>query len=368
MTEANSAAGRRKRGGTGNFFIVDQRLWKAVCDEGDINAAAAWLLLLQGTGANHRTTAWSVESIKHYLGIGFPRAKDAVGKLLSLGFIRHGEKHTAMKPRYDLLTFAEWSAANGNAGTGKAAAEEDADYSLIWLPNELVTGTERHEKPPIYKVRSSGDLRALRLLVDLYHEHNLRDDGGINRQYIYEEYEGRKVVERGPFTIMGFRSINKCIHYNGPYLAYTGQPKNKEGESAAWESTLVLERAGLLTFVPHLMENESKDAEVIHPFGIGGRSEHELETLIGAEARRAAAILCQDRQLDKALADGLLLCPLVTGEYSKAQLVGIARLHYRPHTKRTSAWSSNLEYSAPGYVEQFRKLAELYAPQVAALA
>ena len=73
MTEANSADGKRARGGLGNFFIVDQRLWKAVCNKSDINAAA-WLLLMQGTGVNHRTTAWSVDSMKRYLAHRpFPR-------------------------------------------------------------------------------------------------------------------------------------------------------------------------------------------------------------------------------------------------------------------------------------------------------
>src|ERR1017187_5267839 len=126
MSESNPANTERARGGTGNFFIVDQRLWKAVCDAGDINAAAAWLLLLQGTGGNHRTTAWSVDSIMRYLGMGYTRGKAAIDKLIALKFIRHGEKHTQRKPRYDLLTFPEWNALNQKSRKGqRASAEED---------------------------------------------------------------------------------------------------------------------------------------------------------------------------------------------------------------------------------------------------
>jgi hypothetical protein len=63
MPNSNAGDVKQTRAGTGHFFIVDQRLWKVVCDKGDINAAAAWLLLMQGTGRNQRTTAWSVDSI-----------------------------------------------------------------------------------------------------------------------------------------------------------------------------------------------------------------------------------------------------------------------------------------------------------------
>jgi len=355
MTEANSADGSRARGGRGEFFIVHQGLWKAICDVGDINAAAAWLLLAQGTGGNHRTTAWSVDSIMRYLGMGYPRGKAAIEKLIALNFIRHGEKHTPRKPRYDLLSFTEWAVMNWDAvprGTG----DEDSGSPLIWLPNALITGAS-HEKSPIHKLRAAGDLWALRLFVDLYQEQNLRDDGGIPRTFLWEKYEAIKLGERGAYSVMGFKHGGEWVNFSGPFLLHQSRPKPTKNSQPVFDSLRVLKQTGLLTFVPHLVENDTKDAEVIHAFGIGGHSEHEIETEIGTHARKAALAMCAPWHLETAESAGLLLCP-VSRDYPKAQMVGIARLHYRPHTKRTSAWARNLQQCGAGYVTQFRRLAE----------
>ncbi|MGA2672152.1 MAG: hypothetical protein ABSE99_02890 [Terracidiphilus sp.] len=367
MSESNPANTKRARGGTGNFFIVDQRLWKAVCDEGDINAAAAWLLLSQGTGANQRTTAWSVDAIMRYLGMGYNRGKEAIDKLIALRFIRYGEKHTQRKPRYDLLTFPEWNALIHKPRKGKSAsAEEDPENNLIWLPNELIKAADG-EKPPIRKLRASGDLWALRLFVDLYHEHNLRDDGGITRKFLWLKYDAMNLGERGPYRIMGFKPAGKWITWDGPFRIHQSRPKLNPDAQPTWDSLHILEQTGVLTFIPHLVENDTKAAEPIHAVGIGGHSEHPIETQIGNEARRTAVAMCQPWQLERAQRDGLILCP-VSRDYPNAQLVGIARLHYRPHTKRTSAWSSNLQYAGPKCVDHFRRMAAEYAVQEAAFA
>src|SRR5690349_20707323 len=91
----------------GKFFAIDRRTWAAVCDEGSVNAAVSYLVLAQGTAGNNRSTAWSVNALKTYAGISFPRGRDAVEHLLRLGFIRHGENHSQAKPRYDLLSWAQ---------------------------------------------------------------------------------------------------------------------------------------------------------------------------------------------------------------------------------------------------------------------
>jgi hypothetical protein len=368
MAEVDSAKRKPARGGTGNFFIVDKRLWKAVCDTRDINAAASWLLLLQGTGANHRTTAWSVDAAMRYLGMGYTRGRAAIDKLIDLKFIRYGEKHTTRKPRYDFLTFAEWNALRRKPKKRQRGnAEEDEDDNLLWLPNEVVKRAEG-EKAPIHKLRASGDLWALRLFVDLYHEHNLRDDAGVTRKYLRQGYEALNLGERGPYRIMGFRTKEKTLTWDGPFLDHKPRPKPQpESWHPIWDSVQILEQTGVMTFVPHLLENTTENAEVIHPFGVGGHSEHSIETQIGEEARRAAAMMCQPWQLEKAQREGLMLCP-VSRDYPNAEMVGIARLHYRPHTKRTSAWSSKLQYAGPAHIQQFRQIAAAYASQRPAFA
>ncbi|MDT8066589.1 MAG: hypothetical protein ROO76_00330 [Terriglobia bacterium] len=366
MTEANSADGKRKRGGTGNFFIVDQRLWKAVCDADDINSAAAWLLLAQGTGANQRTTAWSVDAIMRYLGMGYNRGKEAIDKLIALRFIQYGEKHTQRKPRYDLLTFAEWDALRQKPRKRRnPSADADSDSNLIWLPNELVTGTGKSEKSPIHKLRAAGDPWALRLFVDLYHAQNLRDDGGIARKVLWLKYKPVELGERGPYRIVGFKPEGRWLTWEGPFRIHHSRPKPTAESQPTWDSLNILEHFGVLSFIPHLVENDTNAAELIHAVGIGAHGEHPIETQIGNEACRAGAAMCQPWQLTKA--EGLIVCP-ISRDYPKAQIIGIARLHYRPHTKRTSAWSSNLQFNGPAWIDQYRRIAAEYATQQAAYA
>jgi hypothetical protein len=41
-----------------------------------------------------------------------------------------------------------------------------------------------------------------------------------------------------------------------------------------------------------------------------------------------------------------------------AQMVGVARLTYRPCTRRTEGWLAELRQAAPGWIKTFEKLAE----------
>ena len=42
-----------------------------------------------------------------------------------------------------------------------------------------------------------------RLLVDLYHAQNLREDGGISRKITWEEYQRVEVGQQGPYVVWG---------------------------------------------------------------------------------------------------------------------------------------------------------------------
>jgi hypothetical protein len=48
-----------------------------------LNPAVAYLVLARGSGADNRTTAWSVNAIEGYTGIGRPRAKKAIDALMT---------------------------------------------------------------------------------------------------------------------------------------------------------------------------------------------------------------------------------------------------------------------------------------------
>src|SRR4051794_38333426 len=202
----------------GNFFAIDSRLWERVCALG-LNEAVSYLVQARGTGRDNRTTTWSVESIERYTGISRHRAAAALKALQVKGFEKLLRAGT--KPKYDLTPFAELPDSDkkpaldfyearvfARVKEGNKVAHDDRKYArraskkgwliegegggfaitpppqiepdLIWLPNELVTGAGR-ETPPLELVRQMQDVMTLRLLIDMYHTHNLREDGGASR-------------------------------------------------------------------------------------------------------------------------------------------------------------------------------------------
>ena len=143
---------------------------------------------------------------------------------------------------------------------------------LIWLPNTIVTGTSKGEDSPVRRLKSAGDSWTLRLLVDLYHAHNLRDDGGISPQVIRESFDRAVAGEQGLFRIWGFRQRGRTAYWTGPFLAQKGREKDSNDRHPIWDSIDQLCEHGLITFVPHLWDNlpDSGQAEIMHPYGIAG--------------------------------------------------------------------------------------------------
>jgi hypothetical protein len=94
-----------------------------------------------------------------------------------------------------------WLIDDGNGGY-IIAPRPDADPDRIWLPNTLVTSAAA-ETAPIELVQQGQDVMTLRLLVDLYHAQNLRDDGGISRTITWHQYERVKVGQQGPYNVWG---------------------------------------------------------------------------------------------------------------------------------------------------------------------
>lgn len=384
----------------GAFFAVDQRTWAKLPNLG-MNEAVAYLVLAQGTGGNHKATSWSVNSLKKYAGISWERGKAAIENLKAAGFLRLAEKHTSEKPRYELPTYAELVERQtpkmtplesrlvdglqlgiqpSNRGERTRAENllarcllvrdtqglyrlpepltRDPGENLIWLPNTIVTGTKCGEEPPVRRLRAAGDIWALRLFVDLYSAHNLRDNGGISPTLIWQKFERTKVGEQGPYTLWGFRKPQSCIRWNGPLAIHRERPKTDDADHPVWESIGLLQNLGLLAFVPHLFENSSPQAETIHPFGTGNGCEDGVEAELGQAANAAARAMCHPAKLAIAEKDGYeYFCPALHTR-PDVQLIGVARLRYRPHTRRTAAWYGELQQNAGGYIEIYRQLAE----------
>jgi hypothetical protein len=404
----------------GEFFGVDRLTWARICDAASINEAAAYLVLAQGTGRDNRCTSWSVTSMKNHAGISWERGTDAIEQLIKKGFIRYAETSSRSKPRYELLSHAEIAQAafnNAHAGLtdyehlllrdvqqGKALRarqiRQDSeifsrlerqglishrpeggyifnerpvvnDPDLIWLPNTLVTGTANGEDSPIRRLRGGGDIWTLRLFVDLYHAHNLRDNGGISPAVLQQRYSRILVGEQGIFTVWGYKAGPLNAWWQGPMKAHQSRPKAADNDHPIWESVARLQQHGLLTFVPHLWDNkcdgETSQAEIIHGYGIG-REGDPLEMEMGRAANLAGMAMVPDFKKEKAFAEGYYYLAPVLNTIPNVQMIGVARLLYRPHTTRTSDWYGELIRNAPAWIkryEELRKKAEKLAAKTA---
>jgi hypothetical protein len=395
-----TALADRRPAKKGCFFAVDQRTWAKLPAIG-MNEAVAYLVLAQGTNGNHKATSWSVNALKTYAGISWERGKAAIENLIARGFIRCAETHTATRPRYEIATFCEWHRA-------EAARQPAPDYferellervqkgeqptkpqrkrvesllergilvrdtrglyrlpkpptdgpgeNLIWLPNTIVTGTNSGEESPVRRLRSAGDVWALRLFVDMYAAHNLRDDGGITPQVIRQTFDRRLVGQQGAYAVWGFTRNTSNANFTGPFAAHQFRAWTGK-DHPVWESVYLLQRLGLLNFVPHIFENSTKQAEIIHPYGIGGAGAEPIETELGSPADATARAMCLPSKVQAALDDGCdYFCPVLHTK-PDVQMIGVARLQYRPHTRRTEVWFGELHKSAQGHIERYRDLA-----------
>jgi hypothetical protein len=327
--------------GAGNFFSIDSRVWARVTECG-MNEAATYLVLASGTGADNRTTNWSADAVHRYSGIAWTRAKAAIENLVRAGVVRLGKEHTKERPRYELTPYEN--------------SKFEITEKFIWLPNTIVTGTARGESSPLARLRGAGDRWALRLFVDFYGAQNLREDGGIHPGILCEKYERKEVGERSYYTIWAFRNNAVQLNWTGPMEAHKGRPQEKGNEHPLWGSIRLLRRMGLLEYIPHLMESDSPQAEPIHPFGVGRNGEEQTETEIGAAADVAGRAMCAEWAVQQAEDDGFeWFCP-VPRTLPLAQLIGVPRLRYRPHTNRTAAWYANLQEMRTPIIEHYSKI------------
>jgi DNA-binding transcriptional ArsR family regulator len=169
----------RTRGG---FFAVDRSAWPKACDLG-LNAAVAYLVLACGTGKDHQHTAWSASAVSSRTSIGRRRASEAIDRLRQHRLVRR-RRQGGSKPRYRLVL------------PKKTAA-------LIWLPNTIVDGIEGAASS-LERVRQTGDVMLLRLLVALYGEHHLQDDCGVSRGVVRRGFTRHAVGSFAEYDVYGF--------------------------------------------------------------------------------------------------------------------------------------------------------------------
>jgi len=295
--------------------------------------AVSYLTIAAGTGKGNRVSPWSAQAIEKYTGLHNTRAKVAIKELIAQGYVCLEEKSPRTRPRYTLTSI-----------------DAVAPPELIWLPNTMVTGTAKGEASPARRLRSRGDMDALRVLIDLYPVQHLSADGGVGREVIREGYQRIKCGERGRHIIWGFKaepSDLDCLVGIEPF-----------GEMApyqVWEAVSVLREMRLLVVVPHLVETSEPDCELIHGFGWNGVGER-LEQQLAIAADVAGRYIIGDARVGTAQRSSVQMFAPVLDTHPDVQMVGVFRRTYRPRTELTADWCRRISESAPDWLEIYERI------------
>jgi len=297
-----------------DFFAIDRQTWERVVKLG-MNPACLFLVMASGTWRDNSSTLWSVNSLEKYTGIGRRRGKDALAMLIKHKIIKKekGGKH----PKFTLK-------------------KQCKDVDLIWLPNELVTGIE-NAVPPLERVRQTGDVLCLRLLIDFYFINSPVDDGGIPRDCVFQEYERKDISETGNMIVYGFnRSVMTCYLEHPVVEPHLSWSENDECQDF-WDRLNTLIDLGLISFVPFLLESEDKDSEFIHPLIDPYTGDCELVERLRYQAM---GMLGAGYQYEAENFDYVVLVVL---HRKKNTVAGIGFLKYRPKTNLTAAGYANIQ-------------------------
>lgn len=381
----------------GGFFAVHRDMWHLVSQQATMNEAVSYLVLARGSHFGTRRTSWSVDSVERYTAIARSRAKEALAGLVKAKLILQTRMGT--KPQYFLPTEPEFERlyapgnelsdaaqavlakvraskgpitladdetfiAEGLEARGLVISTEDGNFFVdpdidhiprsawIWLPNSIVDGVDGRPGPAD-QIRQTQDKLALRLFVDLYYWQSLASNGGLHWRQIRQEYEKAKIGQRGIHDVWGFRQTERVFwgaaqfvqpHLTGEYEDVEGPDGAQEADTGMRALSLAIAKLhdlGVIQFVPHLIDADTEEGEVIHPCPIlVGVPE---ERAITAAAQAAALRLMTDGQERYAYSKGYEPILPLPRHLENAVLVGLLRTTHRAHTAATAKWISSAE-------------------------
>jgi hypothetical protein len=370
------AAGHPAPSGDGEFFIVDRRAFAAACKLG-LNPAVAYLTIARGAGCR-RTSLWSVDAIERRTGISRPKAKLAVNTVIENGLLtleRRGtrpvygivaahelqETHLSADDQMVLKVFGGAEEARiaqrhvsiaadlvrrgilkniGNRWFSKNSGSLSGEPQYVWLPNAIVDGAG-DETPPLALLRQMQDIRCLQLFVALYDCSDLPNEGGVLRSLLHATHILTKISERGACTIWRFGEPgNRSAAYSllsEPFLTgKCGEDGRDTGAPDFWAALAKVEACGLLTFIPHVFESDKPEGEMLHAYPVGDEAGEEWERSVADAADAAARSLLTSDQQKRATENKHHFLPIPS--HINPAVIGIARLRYRPQTRKTAAW------------------------------
>ena len=346
----------------GEFFRIDRRTWAKVCTLG-MREAVAYLVLAKFSGRDNRTTAASTNAVEKYTGISRGVAKQTLLNLRTAKVLVQTQGGT--RPRYDIvswdevaprpnMTAAEQRAyailesgeqpeSNKDIGAActllsKGWAQRDPEGrfvladedNYIWLPNSLISVDQPSISSPVERLRQTGDVMTLRLLIDLYHHHGLVEDGGISRHVMYCPYDAVVLGEKGIHRVVDFQQGYPTACPVPVLLAHSTGVNGQGWGKDLWKRLGDIQTLGLLEWIPSLCEDDAKsdpDASVVH--ALGG-DDHARGVWRAAQEAACKLLPESYERLGYALP--------IHKHQRKFAVVGIARLTHRPWTQQTAKW------------------------------
>lgn len=329
---------RRGLGRGSNFFALSkgvlEQLWIAETTN-RLNFVLTYLVLLAGTGSDHRLTKWSANACENHLGIGKPRAKHAIEELMACGLLKSAPSSARFSPQYELPALP-------------------IDEEPVFLPVQIVTGLSG-ETPVLRRVRETGDPLLLRLLIDLYGLISLDATYGIPLSCLRygglqeTEVGSRKLASVGVHAVWGVKSGTwRAAGGEWSRLHYVEGKKGTPGSWVEfWERVDLLKQIGAIYFEPWLFDSSSLDAEPVMPldssgyYAVANPDEEAILTRTALEVSRALVGDERSYVIDNADADFYIALPL---HQQEPTLRHVARLRIEADTPgRRLAWRRRRE-------------------------
>lgn len=238
----------------------------------------------------------------------------------------------------------------------------------VWLPNALVRGA-RNETPPAKRAVHSGAVDNLRVLVELYAEHDLAEDGGVKRStWCWCFQRVWSYLLNGQHAVYAFECGTEVL---GGRLCRALGHRRLEA-AIGWVETSRL--ASRFVFVA---VDAMHDAQPLYPIATYERQPSgKLEMAsqgtaakLRSEMRAARHRISDERvkaAFKKALPGGAGHLVLVDASFTAVALVGILRLRYRPRTAKTSRWWRLEGRNCADALRHFRRIGRT-AEELAAL-
>ena len=311
----------RGRGRGSNFFALGKDTWlelQAAPTSNRLYLILVYLVLLAGTGSDHRLTKWSAKACEQYVGLGKPRVKRAIEELIAAGLVKHTSASTRMTPQYELR-------------------ELPRDAEPIFLPVQLVTGLDR-EAPVLRRVREAGDALLLVLLIDLYAEIVTDATHGVPIDQIRQKspVAARKISETGVHALWGLSAgIQSQAWKVGWSTKHVVERKGQKSDwQPLWDRLSMLTKMGAIWWEPWVFDSEANDAEPLFPIDPGVMSSYnptDCEAKLTMAAFHASLALLGDRTYMMERTEADIFVPLPV-HHSPPEIQGVLRLRVEADT------------------------------------